>query len=69
MEKLSNSKFTALTAEQMSSIEGGGWRLDQVDYFWDPYQQRWKTDVIMQRYNIWGNPTGEYQASSDVSAA
>lgn len=66
MEKLSNCKFQVLSVEQMNSIDGGGWRIDKTDVGWDPIFSNYRTSVIMQRYNIWGNATGEYHVNYDA---
>ena len=67
MEKLKNSKFQKLSEIEMSKIEGGKWG-------W--YCDNWKKVVlpdgsgasagVAERYNIWGNPTGDYKAVQDT---
>ena len=62
-EKLSESKFKALTDEEMKGVDGKGWEIERCAIAYDA-NGRQVTVGHMQRYRF-GKATGEYKPYND----
>ena len=60
MESLESLKFEKLNSHEMAVINGGGWRVEQSYQIIMP-DGGCGIIVHLQRYNIFGNPTGEWE--------
>jgi bacteriocin-like protein len=60
MEKLNHEKFEALSQNELSRIEGGGWKPINVEVY-KFSDGPCTTCTTYEKYNIFGNPTGKYE--------
>lgn len=62
-EKLSESKFKALTEDEMKGIDGKGWEIERCAVAYDSNGHQ-VTVGYMQRYRF-GKATGDWKAFED----
>ena len=62
-EKLSESKFKALTEEEMKGADGKGWRVEKIEIGYDSNGHQ--VSIGTMEYFFLGRPTGRYHAFND----